>query len=77
MMNSLDDPAVWAGLADTVDEMIAAIHADQPITKDLTVQLIRTQNPDLDLGTRLVMMALVAATTLQRLAAHVPGPIGE
>lgn len=58
----------WAQVASTVDKMVDVTRNNPMTTIELAAELIWSQPQDRPEGDRLLMMASVAATALQRLA---------
>lgn len=63
----------WAQVSDAVDSMVDVARKGEMTTRELALQLIEMQPERADLEARLMMMAAVAATALQRLAAYEKG----
>lgn len=60
-------------MSDAVDSMVGVVRKGEMTTQELALQLVETQPGGADLEARLMMMAAVAATALQRLAAYEKG----
>lgn len=58
-----DAPSQWAAADDIVEQFVGVLRAQPTPTSQLAMMLLAIEHPN-----RLVLMAMIAATALQRLA---------
>jgi hypothetical protein len=62
-MNQTDNPSQWAAADDIVVKMVEVLRREPTPTSQMAMMLLAIEHPN-----RLVLMSMIAATALQRLA---------
>ncbi|HVQ84642.1 MAG TPA: hypothetical protein VMS84_07810 [Mycobacterium sp.] len=63
MNHHADDPVQWAAADDIVDQFIKALRTAPQPTSQIMISMLALDHPQ-----RIIMLAMIAATALQRLA---------